>query len=276
MSFTVDDIKTLRDKTGAGMMACKEALTASGGNIEAAVEYLRKKGVATAEKKAGRATGDGAVEAAIASDKKSGAIIEINCETDFVAKTDQFKSLAASIARWALQQSEAEVTADRLPETKQAEVKEAIAKLGENIRFRRGRKLAVDHGVVESYIHLGGKMGVLIKIEGDEGPELGALAKEMAMQVAAASPLYVTRDQVPAEAVEKEKDIYREQVRGSGKPEKVVENIVAGKMKKYYSEICLLEQAYIKDPAKTVEAAAKEIYKGKLGRIEFIRYRLGE
>lgn len=276
MSFTVEDIKALRDKTGAGMMACKEALASSGGSIEAAVEYLRKKGVATAEKKAGRATGDGAVEAAIAPDRKSGAIIEVNCETDFVAKTDQFKALAASMAGWALQQAEGDVSADQLPEDKQSAIKEAIAKLGENIKFRRGARLSAGQGIVESYIHLGGKMGVLIKVEGEDGPELRVLAKELAMQVAAASPLYVTKDQVPAEAVEKEKDIYREQVRGSGKPEKIVENIVAGKMKKYYSEVCLMDQAYIKDPAKTVEAAAREIYKGVLGRIEFIRFRLGE
>ncbi len=276
MSFTVEDIKALRDKTGAGMMACKEALAASGGSLEAAVEYLRKKGVATAEKKAGRATGDGAVESAISPDRKSGAIIEVNCETDFVAKTDQFKALAASLASWALQQAEGDIAADKLPEGKQTEIKEAIAKLGENIKFRRGARLSASQGIIESYIHLGGKMGVLIRVEGDDGMELRALAKELAMQVAAASPLYVSRDQVPAEAVEKEKDIYREQVRGSGKPEKVVENIVAGKMKKFYSEVCLMDQAYIKDPAKTVEAAAREIYKGKLGRIEFVRYRLGE
>ncbi len=276
MSFTVEDIKTLRDKTGAGMMACKEALAASDGKIEAAIEYLRKKGVATAEKKAGRATGDGAVEAAIAPDRKSGAIIEVNCETDFVAKTDQFKALAASLAGWALRQPGGELQAEKLPEDRQAEIKEAIAKMGENIKFRRGARLTAEKGIIDSYIHLGGKMGVLIKIEGEDAPELKALAKEMAMQVAAASPLYVTREQVPADFIEKEKDIYREQVRGSGKPEKVVENIVAGKMKKYFSEVCLMEQAYIKDPAKTVEAAAKEIYKGSLGRVEFIRFRLGE
>lgn len=276
MSFTVEDIKALRDKTGAGMMACKEALASSGGSVEAAIEYLRKKGVATAEKKAGRATGDGAVEAALAGDRKSGAIAEINCETDFVAKTEQFKALAASLAKWSLGQPDGEVPAEKLPEDRQAAIKEAIAKLGENIKFRRASKLTAGQGTVESYIHLGGKMGVLIKVEGEDGPELRALAKELAMQVAAASPLYVTRDQVPAEAVEKEKDIYREQVRGSGKPEKIVENIVAGKMKKYFSEVCLMDQAYIKDPAKTVESAAKEIYKGSLGRVEFIRYRLGE
>jgi len=277
MSFTVEDIKTLRDKTGAGMMACKEALNSSGGDIEGAIEYLRKKGMASAEKKAGRATGDGLIEAAVSPDGKSGAIIEINCETDFVAKTDDFQKLSAELARWVLNNPEPEVGAERLPPDRQELIKAAIAKLGENIRFRRGAKLSADKGLVERYIHLGGKMGVLVKLEAQDSPGLKSLAKELAMQVAAASPLYVSRDQVPAEAIEKEKEIYREQVRGSGKPEKVVENIVSGKLKKYYSEVCLLEQAYIKDPAKTVETVIKEMCPGaKVEAIGFIRYRLGE
>ncbi len=276
MSFSVEDIKSLREKTGAGMMACKEALTASGGDVAGAVEYLRKKGMASAEKKAGRATGDGLVEAVLSPDRKHGAIAEINCETDFVAKTDQFKSLAASLAAWALEGKDGEISGDSLPDSKQAEIKEAIAKLGENIKFKRAYRLSAQQGIVESYIHLGGKMGVLLKVEGQDGEALRALAKELAMQVAAAAPLYVNRDQIPAEALEKEKEIYREQVRGQGKPEKVVENIVAGKVKKYYSEVCLMDQAYIKDPAKTVEMMSKEIYPGTLGQVEFVRYRLGE
>lgn len=277
MSFTVEDIKTLRDKTGAGMMACKEALNSSGGNIEGAIEYLRKKGMASAEKKAGRATGDGLVEAAISPDGKSGAIIEINCETDFVAKTEDFQKLSAELAQWVLSQPDSEVNAEHLPVEKQEHIKSAIAKLGENIRFRRGARLTAQKGLVERYIHLGGKIGVLVKLEAQDSPELRSLAKELAMQVAAATPLYVSRDQVPAEAVEKEKDIYREQVRGSGKPEKVVENIVEGKLKKYYSEVCLLEQAYIKDPNKTVETLIKEMNpQAKVEAIAFIRYRLGE
>ncbi len=197
MSFTAEDVKSLRDKTGAGMMACKEALKACNGNIEEAGEYLRKKGVASADKKTGRATGDGLIEAYIHMGGKLGVMVEVNCETDFVARTDQFKTLV----------------------------------------------------------------------------------KELAMQVAASNPSVVSRDQVSSEMIEKEKDIYREQVRGSGKPENVVEKIVVGKLDKFYSEICLLDQPYIKDPQKNVETLIKETI-AKLGENisvkRFIRFRLGE
>jgi len=197
MSFTAEDVKSLRDKTGAGMMACKEALKACNGNIEEAGEYLRKKGVASADKKTGRATGDGLIEAYIHMGGKLGVMVEVNCETDFVARTDQFKTLV----------------------------------------------------------------------------------KELAMQVAASNPSVVSRDQVSSEMIEKEKDIYREQVRGSGKPENVVEKIVVGKLDKFYSEICLLDQPYIKDPQKNIETLIKETI-AKLGENisvkRFIRFRLGE
>ncbi len=197
MSFTAEDVKNLRDKTGAGMMACKEALKACNGNVDEAVEYLRKKGVASADKKTGRSTGDGLVESYIHMGGKLGVLIEVNCETDFVARTEQFKSLV----------------------------------------------------------------------------------RELAMQVAASNPTVVSRDQVAAEMVEKEKEIYREQVRGAGKPENVVEKIVGGKLDKFYSEICLLEQPYIKEPQKNVETIVKETI-AKLGENitvkRFIRYRLGE
>ena len=197
MSFTAEDVKSLRDKTGAGMMACKEALKACNGNVDEAVEYLRKKGIASADKKTGRSTGDGLVDAYIHMGGKLGVLIEVNCETDFVARTEQFKSLA----------------------------------------------------------------------------------RELAMQVAASNPSVVSREQVPAEMIEKEKDIYREQVRGSGKPENVVEKIVGGKLDKFYSEICLLEQPYIKEPQKNVDTLIKETI-AKLGENitvkRFVRYRLGE
>ncbi|HAD83033.1 MAG: translation elongation factor Ts [Candidatus Edwardsbacteria bacterium RIFOXYD12_FULL_50_11] len=197
MSFTAEDVKSLRDKTGAGMMACKEALKACNGNIDEAVEYLRKKGIASADKKTGRATGDGLVEAYIHMGGKLGVMIEVNCETDFVARTEQFKGLV----------------------------------------------------------------------------------KELAMQVAASNPTVVSREQVPAEMIEKEKDIYREQVRGSGKPENVVEKIVGGKLDKFYSEICLLEQPYIKEPQKNIDTLIKETI-AKLGENitvkRFVRFRLGE
>jgi elongation factor Ts len=278
MAFTAEDVKKLREMTGAGMMVCKEALQQSNGTVEQAVEYLRKKGMATAEKKAGRATGDGLVDIAIAPDGRSAAMAEINCETDFVAKTDQFKALAATFAQWALGQSKPVLTPEDLPQDKSDLIKQTIATIGENILFKRAVKLAAG-GVFEGYIHLGSKLGVLVELDGPDKPELKALGRELAMQVAASSPVVVSRAQVQAAMVEKEKEIYREQLRGSGKPEQVIEKIVTGKLDKYYSEICLLEQPFIKDPQRNVDAVIKE-HAAKLGGPvtvkQFVRYRLGE
>jgi elongation factor Ts len=278
MAITTDDIKKLREMTGAGMMVCKEALQQTDGNIELAVEYLRKKGIATAEKKVGRATGDGLVDLVIAADGKSAAMAEINCETDFVAKTDQFKALARTFAQWALEQPQAAVAPDGLPQDKADLIKQTIATIGENIQFKRAVKLT-GNGLIEGYIHLGSKLGVLVELEGPAQPALKSLGKELAMQVAASSPLVVARAEVKPEMVEKEKEIYREQLRGSGKPEQVIDKIVTGKLDKYYSEVCLLEQPFVKEPQRTVETLVKE-YAGKLGGpVEvkrFVRYRLNE
>ncbi|MDI6740596.1 MAG: translation elongation factor Ts [Candidatus Edwardsbacteria bacterium] len=278
MAFTANDVKKLREMTGAGMMICKEALQQTEGNVEQAVEYLRKKGLASAEKKAGRATGDGLVDIAIAPDGKSAAMAEINCETDFVAKTDQFKDLVKTLAQWALAQGASALTPGDLPQDKADLIKQTIVKTGENIQFKRAARLATG-GVIESYIHMGSKLGVLVELEGPDKPELKALGKELAMQVAASSPVVVSRTEVQPDMVEKEKEIYREQLRGSGKPEPVIEKIVTGKLDKFYSEICLREQAYIKDPQKKVDAVIKE-YAARLdGPVtvkQFVRYRLGE
>jgi elongation factor Ts len=278
MAVTAEDIKKLREMTGAGMMVCKEALTQTNGDVSQAVEYLRKKGMATAEKKAGRATCDGLVDISIAPDGKSAAMVEINCETDFVAKTDQFKDLAKSLSSWALGQGQEALAAADLPTDKVEAIKQTIAKIGENVQFKRGLKLATG-GVIESYTHLGSKLGVLVELDGPDKPELKSLGKELAMQVAASSPVVVARAEVKQEMVEKEKEIYREQLRGSGKPEQVIEKIITGKLDKYFSEICLLEQPFIREPQQTVEAMIKQ-QAAKLGGAvtvkRFIRFRLGE
>ena len=278
MAVTAEDIKKLRELTGAGMMVCKEALTQTNGDVQQAVEYLRKKGMATAEKKAGRATCDGLVDINIAPDGKSAAMVEINCETDFVAKTDQYKQLAKDLSAWALGQGQEALAAADLPADKVEAIKQTIAKIGENVQFKRGLKLATG-GVIESYTHLGSKLGVLVELDGQDKPELKSLGKELAMQVAASSPLVVARAEVKQEMVEKEKEIYREQLRGSGKPEQVIEKIITGKLDKYFSEICLLEQPFIREPQQTVEAMIKQ-QAAKLGGAvtvkRFIRFRLGE
>ncbi|MDP2808070.1 MAG: translation elongation factor Ts [bacterium] len=279
MSFTAEDVKKLREKTGVGMMVCKEALTSSNGNVEEAVEYLRKKGLAMAEKKAGRATADGLIGIEIAPDGKSAVMIEVNCETDFVAKTEQFKEMVKSLSQWALQQNkESMIAADLAPELVE-QVKQTIAKVGENCQFKRGEKIQSQSGLVEGYLHLGSKLGVLVELDGGNSPEIKALARDLAMQVAASSPQWLSRQQVPAEMLDKEKAIYQEQVRGAGKPENVVEKIVTGKIEKFYSEVCLLEQAYVKDPQKSVEAMVRETAAKAGAALEvkrFVRFRLGE
>jgi elongation factor Ts len=279
MSFTAEDVKKLREKTGAGMMVCKEALTSSKGNVEEAVEYLRKKGLAMADKKAGRATADGLIGIEISPDGKSAVMIEINCETDFVAKTEQFKELVKGLAQWALGQNKESLTAADLAPEQMEQVKQTIAKLGENCQFKRGEKIHSQSGLVEGYLHLGSKLGVLVELDGGNSPEIKTLARDLAMQVAASSPQWLSRQQVPAEVLEKEKSIYQEQVRGAGKPENVVEKIVTGKIEKFYSEVCLVEQAYVKDPQKTVEAMVKETAAKSGAALEvkrFVRFRLGE
>ena len=278
MAFTAEDVKKLRELTGAGMMTCKEALQHTDGNVQQAIEYLRKKGIATAEKKAGRATCDGLIDIAIAPDGRSAAMIEINCETDFVAKTDQFKQLVKELSAWALGQGAEALTAEALPPDKTEQIKQTIAKIGENIQFRRGIKLA-GAGIFEGYTHLGSKLGVLVELEGPDKPELKTLGRELAMQVAASSPVVVSRAEVKPEMVEKEKEIYREQLRGAGKPEQVIEKIVTGKLDKYYSEICLLDQPFIREPQQSVDAMIKQ-QAAKLGGAvtvkRFVRFRLGE
>lgn len=278
MAITVEDIKKLRELTGAGMMVCKEALQQTDGNVEQAMEYLRKKGMATAEKKAGRATGDGLVAIAVSPDGRSAAMVELNCETDFVAKTDQFQDLARTLSQWALGQAKPAVGPDDLPGDKADLIKQTIATIGENILFKRAVRLS-GSGVVEGYLHLGSKLGVLVELDGPDQPGLKALGRELAMQVAASSPVVVGRGEVQPAMVEKEKEIYREQLRGSGKPEQVIEKIVTGKLDKYFSEVCLLEQPFVKDPQRTVDALIKEHAAALGGPVtvkRFVRYRLGE
>jgi len=279
MSFTAEDVKKLREKTGVGMMVCKEALTSSKGNVEEAVEYLRKKGLAMAEKKSGRATADGLIGVEIAPDGKTAVMIEVNCETDFVAKTEQFKELVKKLSQWALAQGKGSTTAADLSPELVEQVKQTIAKLGENLQYKRGEKIQSQTGLVEGYLHLGSKLGVLVALDGGNSPEIKALGRDLAMQVAASSPQWLSRKQVPAEVIDKEKAIYQEQVRGAGKPENVVEKIVTGKIEKFYSEVCLLEQAYVKDPQKSVEAIVRETAAKAGATLEvnrFIRFRLGE
>jgi elongation factor Ts len=284
LEITAELVKTLRDKTDAGMMDCKKALQETGGDLEAAVAYLRQKGLAVAAKRAGRAATEGTVWAHISPDHKSGLLLEVNCETDFVAKTDSFVELGArlseQLAAAAINTVE-ELLAQPCPHlpglTVTDYLNDVIAKTGEKCEIRRFVRYQGD--LVAAYIHFGGKIGVMVELSGADGaPEAVAAAKDVAMQIAAASPLAVSREDINPEAVAKEKAIFAAQARESGKPDNIIEKMVTGRLEKFYKEVCLLQQAFVKNPEQTVAQYLKEVG-GRLGREikvkGFTRYQVG-
>jgi len=285
LEITAELVKTLRNQTNAGMMDCKKALKETDGDLEAAVAYLRQKGLAVAAKRAGRAAMEGTVWAHLAPDHKSAVMLEVNCETDFVAKTDSFvelgNRLAEQLAASALTTVEA-LMAEPCPHlpglTVTDYLNEVIAKTGEKCHLRHFCRYQGD--LVAAYIHHGGKIGVLLEMRGaGPAPEAVAAAKDVAMQIAAASPLAVSRDDLNPEAVAKEKAIFQAQARESGKPEKIIEKMVTGRLEKFYKEVCLLEQTFVKNPDQTVAQYLKEVG-DRLGRKEFTvrrftRYQVG-
>jgi elongation factor Ts len=284
LEITAELVKTLRDKTDAGMMDCKKALKETGGDLEAAVAYLRQKGLAVAAKRADRTASEGTVWAHVAPDHKSGVLLEVNCETDFVAKTDSFvelgNRLAEQLAASGLATVEA-LLAESCPHQPNLTVSdylnEVIAKTGEKCEIRRFVRYSGD--MVAAYIHHGGKIGVLVELSGaGPAPEAAAAAKDVAMQIAAANPLAVSREDVSAEAVAKEKAIFEAQARESGKPENIIEKMVTGRLEKFYKEVCLLQQAFVKNPEQTVAQYFKEVGQ-RLGQEikvkRFARYQVG-
>ena len=266
-------VKELRERTGAGMMDCKKALTAVEGDMDKAIDFLREKGLAAAAKKAGRIAAEGVVGYAISEAGKVGTVVEINCETDFVAKTDGFKELVEKIAAHIVATKPADLEALLASEiegqTVEALVTAAIAKIGEKISVRRFALYEAPEGLVAAYIHGGGKIGVLVKMNGGSA-ELG---KDIAMHVAAANPSYLERSQVPAAELEHEKEVLSEQARNEGKPEKIIEKMVLGRINKYYKEVCLVDQEFVKDPDQTI---AKLLKANNAEVIEFARFQLGE
>ena len=264
--ITAKSVKELREMTGAGMMDCKKALVETEGNIEKAVEFLREKGLAAAAKKAGRVAAEGIVKTFVSADKKTAAMVEVNCETDFVAANEEFVSFATKVAEMAANTSA--TTVEELVAEKfdgESTVTALIAKLGENMTVRRFVKFNIENGAIASYIHGGGRIGVMVEVasESTDVAALEEVAKEVCMQVAAANPLFLSREQVDNEALEKEKEIYRVQALNEGKPENIVEKMVMGRIQKYYKEVCLLDQAWVKDGdksiAKFLEEKSKEI-----------------
>ncbi len=279
MAITMEKVKELRERTGAGVLDCKKALTENNGDVEAAVDYLREKGIAEAAKKAGRVASEGRVNIIITEDKQKGIITEINSETDFVAKNENFQKLVSEISEHILQ-SDARNLDSILDETWYKDetkdvntvIKEAIANIGENINLRRFQKFSTD-GFLQGYIHLGGKIGVLLDVNAEYNEENTKMAKNIAMHIAASSPEYISREDVTETAINKERKIYREQMLNEGKPENIIDKIVDGKMDKYFSEVCLLEQPFIRDTDKSVGDLLAE---SEIKVNNFVRYELGE
>ena len=254
MAIAAALVKELRERTGAGMMECKKALVESGGDIEAAIEAMRKSGQAKAAKKAGRTAADGVVVVQIRDDGRQGVLVEVNSETDFVAKDRHFQEFAEAVGAVALSSGVAEVEAllqqplNPGGETVAAAREALVAKIGENIQVRRLVRFDEVEGTLYSYRH-GVRIGVIVELEGGQA-ELG---KDLSMHIAASSPLYVSADQIPAPTLAKEKEIFRAQALDSGKPEKILEKIVDGRVRKYFEEVTLLGQAFVKDPDQRVE-----------------------
>ena len=274
MAITTALIKELRERTGPGMLDCKKALEENGGDIEKAIDWLREKGIAKAAKKSGRVAAEGLVFAAVSADRKKGAILEFNSETDFVAKNDEFKNFGEKLVQLSLEHdltSEDELKAFELEGKKiEDNLTELIAKIGENMNIRR-LKLVSTNGFIETYIHLGGKIGVLLNVSGEATPENVEKAKGVAMHVAAMDPKYLNSEQVTADDLEREKEIARHQLQQEGKPENIIEKILDGKMRKFYEENCLVNQKYVRDDSVTIE---KFIAPSSI--ISFDRFKVGE
>lgn len=301
-------VKQLRDMTGAGMMECKKALQKADGDLQRAVEILRESGIAGATKKASRSTKQGIIASHIAEDGKLGVLVEVNCESDFVARTEDFQTLVSDIAKHIVSTKPKHVRIEDVTEAERANFKEhealyeqkfggdqsgtigdlvksKIAKLGENINVSRFSLYEVSgSGVVGSYIHTGGQIGVLLEVQTSAASvgsqeEFKTLIRDLAMQVAAASPQYVSKDKVPADVLEKERGIQRARALGEGKPEKMVDKIAEGRMSKFYEEVCLLEQPFIRENTISVtdliKTAASKLG-GTIGVTRFIRFKVGD
>ena len=284
-AITAAMVKELREMTDAGMMECKKALVEADGDMDKAVDVLRTRGLAAAAKKVGRATNEGTVMAIVSDDATKGAVVELNCETDFVGMNEKFKGYAEKIARAAMAANVEDVEAlkavDAEGETVEDVLTDAIHTLGENMNLARAA--VVEAGGVASYIHGGGKIGVLVTfdVEGIDpaSDEFQHCGRDVAMQVAAASPVSATRESVPAEVVAHEMEIYKAQAAESGKPENIQEKIAEGRMAKFYKENCLLAQDFVKDPDKTVEQYVAGVAKELGDTIEvvsYVRMALGE
>ena len=275
MAFTAKDVMALREKTGAGVMDCKKALTDADGDMSKAADLLRERGIAKAEKKASRIAAEGFV--ACYTEGKVGVLVELNCESDFVAKNPQFSEIAVEVSKVIIKNNPADVEALLACETEangtvEEYLKGKIAIIGEKIAVRRFEKY-VSEGFLESYIHLGGKLGVMLDMAGEATEEAKAVAHDVTLQIAFTKPAYLTKEEVSAETLEKEKAVLKQQAINEGKPEAIAEKMVLGRIKKFYEENCLVEQAFIKDDSKKIAELLKS---GNTAINKFVFFVMGE
>lgn len=280
MEITREMIKSLREKTGAGMMDCKRALESTGGDMDAAIEYLRKKGAAIGQKRSDRAAKEGVIVTRVGDNGKTGVMVEVNCETDFVGRSDDFIGFTQAVAE-AIELGKPQ-SPDTIPQLATASGKrisdlmnDVLSKVAEKVDIRRFQIFESAAGIVCSYTHLGNRIGVLVEIEGVAANS--PVARDVAMQIAAMNPAVISREQVDQAWIERELDIYRTQAKNEGKPEKILEKIVQGKLEKFYQEVVLIEQTFIKDPGKTIKDILREANSGQQVVVRrFQRFHLGE
>ena len=283
-AFTAQDVKALREKTGCGMMDCKKALTQADGDMDKAIDFLREQGLAKQAKKASRIAAEGVAYATTTDDCSVGVVIEVNAETDFVAKNDSFMDFVKACANTVIKENPADVEAlltlkaDGTEQTVAELLQEKVLTIGENIQIRRFERM---EGACVAYVHAGGKIGVLVNFNTDvaDKPEFVAYGKDVAMQIAALNTPYLTRNDVPAEVIDHEKEVMRQQVINEGKPAAIADKIVMGKINKYYKENCLVDQEFVKDNKLTVGQYTKNTAKALGGSIEikkFVRFEKGE
>ena len=287
MAFTASDVKNLREKTGCGMMDCKKALTESNGDMDKAIDFLREKGLAAATKKSGRIAAEGVAYACTNAEGNVGVVIEVNAETDFVAKNAEFNNFVETCAKTVIEKNPQTVEelmtckASGSDLTVEDLVREKILTIGENIKVRRFKRF---EGVVAGYVHAAGKIGVLVNFDVDnkevaKNDSFKNFAKDVAMQIAAINPLYLVPEEIPADVIAHERKILKEQIVGDGKPENIAEKIVEGRIGKYYKEVCLMNQAFVKDGNLSIEQYVQKTSK-ELGTnikvISFVRFEKGE
>ena len=283
-AFTAQDVKALREKTGCGMMDCKKALVQADGDMDKAIDFLREQGLAKQAKKASRIAAEGVAYATTSDDNSVGVVIEVNAETDFVAKNDSFMEFVKACAATVIEQNPADVEALLALQAAGSDktvaelLQEKVLTIGENIQIRRFERM---EGACVAYVHAGGKIGVLVNFNTDLAakPEFIAYGKDVAMQIAALNTPYLTRDDVPAEVIDHEKEVMRQQVINEGKPEAIADKIVMGKINKFYKENCLVDQEFVKDNKLTVAQYTKNTAKeldGNIDIVKFVRFEKGE